>query len=70
MFKQRMKNKRRLTKWCEHPKHLFPKNKGKCKCGNYYKYNGIITRKKGDHYVAGTTADFHHRRNIKGKRKK
>ncbi len=62
MFRQRQKKRKRLTT-CQHPKHVFTKNKGKCLCGNYYKDNGRILRKKGDRYIAGTTADF----NYKGK---
>ena len=57
MFKQRKKDKKRATS-CFGVKHVFPKNKAKCLCGNYYKDNGRIFRQKGDRHVAGTTADF------------
>jgi hypothetical protein len=57
MFKQRRKDRTRSTS-CTKLKHIFPKNKGKCLCANYYKDNGRIYREKGDRHVAGTTADF------------
>lgn len=61
MFKQRLKTKTRSTT-CNHPKHLFAKNKGKCFCGNYYKSNGLIYRNKGDDYIAGNTAEFRYKK--------
>jgi hypothetical protein len=59
MFKQRYKKRKPLSS-CSHPKHVFPKNKGKCLCGYYYKDNGRILREKGASFVAGTTADFNY----------
>ncbi len=60
MFKQRLKKKKRLTT-CTFLKHVFGANKSKCLCGNYYKANGRLYRKKGDRYVAGTTAEFRYK---------
>lgn len=60
MFKQRKKGQKRLSS-CFGVKHVFPGNKKKCLCGNYYKDNGRIYRQKGDRHVAGNTSDFHYK---------
>ncbi len=56
------------TKECKHPKHVFRKRKGKCKCGKYYAEGGRIFREKGDAYVAGCSKDFHYKSNRKVKK--
>lgn len=67
MFKQREKKGTRSGS-CKALKHVFPKNKGKCLCGNYYKDNGRLYRKKGDRHVAGTTAEFRYKQKKETKR--
>lgn len=57
MFKQRKKDQKRLSS-CFGVKHVFPGNKKKCLCGNYYKDNGRIYRQKGDRHVAGNSPEF------------
>lgn len=69
MFKQRRKdNFNKRLNFCEGVKHIFPKNKGKCLCKNYYKDNGRIYREKGDRFVAGNTAEFHYKSKTPTKR--
>lgn len=76
MFKQRRKdNFNKRLNFCEGVKHIFPKNKGKCLCKNYYKDNGRIFRSKGNGKAFGfaprvvaNTAEFHYKSKTQTKR--